>query len=186
MGWAATKKRIIGSDVQQLHRDELSNELKTYIDSEKLDLPVVLGQESTDAPLKVLMKKGELADCSKDHEKFLGALQKNASGEGIALNIQSNSLTRSVLLQSAQELLMVLTTICQLPFFHQDLQWCICGLLTKHDGEIQLLRVDVGFQLVTQLISMELLDIASNYSLLRCSPPSSFIQMQAVMCQVAC
>merc|ERR1712230_278601 len=87
--WAATKKRIIGSDVQQLHRDELSNELKTYIDSEKLDLPVVLGQESTDAPLKVLMKKGELADCSKDHEKFLGALQKNASGEGIALNIQS-------------------------------------------------------------------------------------------------
>lgn len=100
---------------------------------------------------------------------------------------------------------MVLTTICQLPFFHQDLQWCIRGLLTKHDGEIQLLRVDVGFQLdvwsirvlhlftsgcdiylVTQLISMELLDIASNYSLLRCSPPSSFIQMQAVMCQVAC
>ncbi|PVH75136.1 hypothetical protein DL98DRAFT_593409 [Cadophora sp. DSE1049] len=87
--WSATKKRIVGIDVQQLHRDELSTELKGFIDSEKLELPVVLGKESIETPLKVLMRKGELAVCSKDHEKFLASLQKNASGEGIALNIRS-------------------------------------------------------------------------------------------------
>ncbi|KAH7381003.1 hypothetical protein BKA64DRAFT_647836 [Cadophora sp. MPI-SDFR-AT-0126] len=87
--WSATKKRIVGTDVQQLHRDELGTELRNFIDSEKLELPVVLGQESVEAPLKVLMRKGELAACSKDHEKFLASLQKNASDEGIALNIQS-------------------------------------------------------------------------------------------------
>ncbi|KAG9240785.1 hypothetical protein BJ878DRAFT_570740 [Calycina marina] len=89
--WSAAKKRIEGAEIHQLHRDELKGELKRFVDSEKLELPVVLGQESMErTALKVLMTKGELALCSKDHEKFLASLQKNASGQGIVLNIQSN------------------------------------------------------------------------------------------------
>ena len=50
----------------------------------------MLGQESMEGTsLKVLMTKGELGLCSKDHEKFLASLQKNASDQSIALNIQS-------------------------------------------------------------------------------------------------
>ncbi|KAK4995798.1 hypothetical protein LTR66_004457 [Elasticomyces elasticus] len=87
--WSATKKRIGGAEVQQLHRDELSIKLKQFFDSEKLELPVVIGQESIEATLKVLMTKDELRLYSKDYEKFLASLQKNASDQGIALDIQN-------------------------------------------------------------------------------------------------
>ncbi|KAG9237299.1 hypothetical protein BJ875DRAFT_481417 [Amylocarpus encephaloides] len=87
--WSVAKKRIGGAEVQQLHRDELSVELKQFIDLEKVKLPVVLGKESMEGTLKVLMTKEELGLCSKDHEKFLASLQKNASAQSIALDVQS-------------------------------------------------------------------------------------------------
>lgn len=87
--WSAAKRRIGGAEVQQLHRDELSVELKQFIHSEKLELPVVLGQETGEGTLKILMTKGELSLCSKDHERFLASLQKNASDQSITLDIQS-------------------------------------------------------------------------------------------------
>lgn len=65
--------------------------MKRFVDSEKLDLPVVLGRASKDETEKLLMTKGELRLYGKDHEGFLAALGKNASGEGIALDIQSKN-----------------------------------------------------------------------------------------------
>lgn len=77
-------------DIEEQERKLIATfQLKQFIDSEKLELPVVLGQESMGGTLKVLMKKEELGLCSKDHEKFLASLQKNASDQSIALNIQS-------------------------------------------------------------------------------------------------
>ncbi|KAK5019903.1 hypothetical protein BJ546DRAFT_839474 [Cryomyces antarcticus] len=86
--WSSTKSRIGAAEVRQLHRDELSSELKQFIDSQKLELPIVLGQESEDDALKVLMDREELRVCSKDHEQFLAVLQENASEQSVRLTIK--------------------------------------------------------------------------------------------------
>lgn len=46
-------------------------------------MPVVLGRESIDEPLKVLLDKQELGALNKDHGRFLEILHRKASGEGI-------------------------------------------------------------------------------------------------------
>ncbi len=65
--------------------------MKEFVAEEKLDLPVVLGQGSQEGRLLVLIPKGELAACSKDHEKFLAILQKTAGEQSIPLEIQGKA-----------------------------------------------------------------------------------------------
>lgn len=48
-----------------------------------MKLPVVLGRESKDASLKVLLDKQELGALNKDHGRFLESLRRKASDEGI-------------------------------------------------------------------------------------------------------
>lgn len=108
--WAATKKKI-PAEVQQLHRDELSSEVRAwrvvtsrlkschqatankgfavqlegFIANENIKFLVILGQDMKGSDLKMLMDKSELVTCSKDHEKFLSILDQNASLQGIHL-----------------------------------------------------------------------------------------------------
>lgn len=65
--------------------------MKQFIDVGKLELPVVLGQGSPKAELKLLMNRTELGLCSKDHEKFLANLQQNASEQGLVFKIRSKA-----------------------------------------------------------------------------------------------
>ena len=101
---------------------------------------------------------------------------------------------------------MILATKPQFPFCHQDLQGPFYRFLPKHNGKLQLLRVDELFQLEcyyqcvlfalqhqralahlnAQLISMKLLDLCPSNPLLGCRPLSSLGKTKAVMCQVAC
>ncbi|TKA41468.1 hypothetical protein B0A49_12427 [Cryomyces minteri] len=82
--WTATKSKI-AAEVHQLHRDELSDELKHFIAEQNLKLPVVLGQKSKDAPLKLLLDRQELGVLSKDHGHFLEVLQRYSLEKGIKI-----------------------------------------------------------------------------------------------------
>jgi hypothetical protein len=66
-----------------------THQLREFIDVTKLELPVILGQESPKGALKLLMNRTELDLCSKDHEKFLENLHRNATEQSFVLKIRS-------------------------------------------------------------------------------------------------
>ncbi|MCJ1320279.1 hypothetical protein MMC15_005617 [Xylographa vitiligo] len=74
--WTSTKDSIPAT-VKQLHRDELSQELLTFVSQNGLRYPMVLGQEPS-GPLQVLLTSADLSEVSKDHTAFLSLLFKRA------------------------------------------------------------------------------------------------------------
>ncbi|MCJ1284950.1 hypothetical protein MMC26_004287 [Xylographa opegraphella] len=74
--WTATKEKIPAT-VKQLHRDELSEELLTFVSQNGLKYPVVLGQPPSGA-FQVLLTSEDLSEVSKDHTAFLSLLFNRA------------------------------------------------------------------------------------------------------------
>ncbi|MCJ1380818.1 hypothetical protein MMC17_003927 [Xylographa soralifera] len=74
--WTTTKEKIPAT-VKQLHRDELSQELLTFISQNGLRYPMVLGQQPS-GPLQVLLTSEDLSTVSKDHTAFLSLLFQRA------------------------------------------------------------------------------------------------------------
>jgi len=85
--WTKTKARI-HADVKQLHRDELTPDLRDYIKTNSIKYPVVLGK-SPQSPLKVLLDSSTLSKVSADHSAFLSLLSKQADEEKIPLTIDN-------------------------------------------------------------------------------------------------
>ncbi|KAI4125090.1 MAG: hypothetical protein LQ338_004460 [Usnochroma carphineum] len=75
--WKAIKQTIAneGVEIKQLHRDELSDELKKFVTDNELKYPVVLsGDGSSD--LRVAIGSEELGACKGDAEAFIGKLRE--------------------------------------------------------------------------------------------------------------
>ncbi|KIW12284.1 hypothetical protein PV08_09561 [Exophiala spinifera] len=85
--WKKTKARI-GANVEQLHRDESTSEVRDFIKANALKYPVVLGRAGT-SPFKVLLNSEDLLKVSTNHSAFLALLEQRAEGEKIPLVIES-------------------------------------------------------------------------------------------------
>ena len=79
--WKATKQKI-PAEVRQLHQDELTSDLKSFIDSRSLKYPIVLGQQPPNA-LALLMNSEEIATVSNNHNDFLKRLETKAKENGL-------------------------------------------------------------------------------------------------------
>ncbi|MCJ1478767.1 hypothetical protein MMC13_007451 [Lambiella insularis] len=82
--WAATKQQIPAT-VQQLHRDQLSPELRDFVSTNSLTYPMILGRQPP-GPLQFLLGSEDLARVSKDHGAFLSLLFERAKDKSIALS----------------------------------------------------------------------------------------------------
>ncbi len=114
--WSATKKRI-PADVQQLHRDEASQEvcplcsilclegwmlcwnggwltkagegqILEFVKANGVRWPCVLGREGEGEGLRLVVDAEGLRECRGDHERFLERLVAGARGVGISLDVE--------------------------------------------------------------------------------------------------
>lgn len=84
--WTLAKKRIHAT-VEQLHKDEASEEIREFMVKEEIGYPAVLGRSQAGEGLKKIMGVTELAPVSKDHHAFLRALKSESRAVGIDLSI---------------------------------------------------------------------------------------------------
>jgi hypothetical protein len=82
--WTATKKQI-GANVQQLHRDELPQNIIDFASANDIKYPAVLGK-SADGELQLLLTGTDLVGIKGNHEEFLKVLKEKAMEKGVVLN----------------------------------------------------------------------------------------------------
>ncbi|KEF51539.1 uncharacterized protein A1O9_12456 [Exophiala aquamarina CBS 119918] len=90
--WKQTKQQIGGATVKQLHRDELTSELRDFVSSNRLRYPLVVGQAPNGSALKVLIDSESLPSVSADHSAFLSLLKKEAADKDVPISILNTSL----------------------------------------------------------------------------------------------
>ncbi|KAF1832029.1 hypothetical protein BDW02DRAFT_632354 [Decorospora gaudefroyi] len=76
--WVEAKKEIeaeSGYKVVQWHRDELSNEMKKFIESKGVSYPTIVSNQA-DGDFAEVMNSSELAECKGDAQKVLARLRE--------------------------------------------------------------------------------------------------------------
>ncbi|KAK5168439.1 uncharacterized protein LTR77_007009 [Saxophila tyrrhenica] len=93
--WKEAKARI-NANIEQLHQDEVTDELKAFMSRDSLRYPVVLAR-ANEGPLKLLLDSQALNTVSKDHEAFLKSLLSSAEQNDIPLQLTEGSAQPSSL-----------------------------------------------------------------------------------------
>ena len=84
--WTTAKQRI-HARVEQLHRDEASQEIKDFMAKTETKYPAVLGRKDEGTGLVKIMGVKELAPVSSDHESFLRALKTFSRAADVPVSI---------------------------------------------------------------------------------------------------
>ncbi|KAK5270967.1 hypothetical protein LTR96_004245 [Exophiala xenobiotica] len=127
--WTKTKSRI-HADVKQLHRDELTPDIREYIKANSIKYPVVLGKSpQPQSPLKVLLDSSTLSKISTDHSAFLSLLSNRAEEERIPLTIDNPQRVKDDIFRPAVQFIPQAVTPGHLTFgaFVAGLAACLCA-----------------------------------------------------------
>ncbi|KAF1816495.1 hypothetical protein P152DRAFT_454759 [Eremomyces bilateralis CBS 781.70] len=81
--WVKTRARIDGVAVQQVHRDEMPIELKTWTRENKVPSPSVVVSVAGEGGFRELLTREDLARVRKNHEDFLQLLETRAGEEKV-------------------------------------------------------------------------------------------------------